>query len=279
VEAHERTIRRHTAHVIAVIEGLTADDHIRVEIADGVHLTQPIEKKAMKGIWRRGFWFYLAAGPTGIKRTSKEVETLEGSSKMHQFEDIGVSPFVRYRKKSCHQCSSCWNGRSDECEREAIAGPSKKWELKLKSGANAEVALTRSALEREGDEMDATVLADEFIAVEVDSLQEPYVIGRALGQVQVYTGPRKREFMGWLEEGDKVIRIEAYRGLGPILTPTGREFFCYHGDVRVAQLAVEPIETRASRRAAAVVGAAQTFRLADGERAKIVKRLPLEVAC
>ena len=72
--------------------------------------------------------------------------------------------------------------------------------------------------------MTATVLADEFIAVEVDSLQEPYVIGRALGHVQVYTGPRKREFMGWLEEGDKVIRIEAYRGLGPILTPTGREF-------------------------------------------------------
>jgi hypothetical protein len=153
---------------------------------------------------------------------------------MHQFEDIGVSPFVRYRKKSCHQCSSCWNGRSDECEREAIAGPLKKWELKLKSGANAEVALTRSALEREGEEMAATILADEFIAIEVDSMQEPYVIGRALGQVQVYTGPRKREFMGWLEKGDKVIRIEAYRGLGPILTPTGREFVCYHGDVRVA---------------------------------------------
>ena len=105
------------------------------------------------------------------------------------------------------------------------------------------MALTRSALEREGEAMTATVLADEFIAVEVDSLQEPYVIGRALGQVQVYTGPRKREFMGWLEEGDKVIRNEAYRGLGPILTPTGREFFCYHGDMRVAQLAVESIET------------------------------------
>ena len=108
---------------------------------------------------------------------------------MHHFEDIGVSPFVRYRRKSCHQCISCWNGRSDECEREAIVGPSKKWELKLKSGANAEVALTRSALEREGEAMAATVLADEFIAVEVDILHEPCVIGRALGQVQVYTGP------------------------------------------------------------------------------------------
>ena len=35
--SHERTIRRHKAHVIAVIEGLTADDQIQVEIADGVH--------------------------------------------------------------------------------------------------------------------------------------------------------------------------------------------------------------------------------------------------
>ena len=112
-----------------------------------------------------------------------------------------------------------------------------------------EVVLTRSALERQGEAMTATVLADEFIAVEVDTMQEP-----TLGHVQVHTGMRKR-VMCWLEGGNLVIRTEAYHGLGPIITPTRREFFCYHGDVCAVRLddlvccldrpdkSVRPIET------------------------------------
>ena len=61
----------------------TSEDFHSYLNANAAHPTQPIEKKAMRGIWRRGFSFYPAAGPTGINRTSKEVETLEGSSKTH----------------------------------------------------------------------------------------------------------------------------------------------------------------------------------------------------
>ena len=55
---------------------------------------------------RRSTSLTKSTGPIGIKHTSKEVETLKGNSKMHQFEDIGVSPFVRHRMKSCHYCST-----------------------------------------------------------------------------------------------------------------------------------------------------------------------------
>ena len=45
-------------------------------------------------------------------------------------------------------------------------------------------------------------------------------------------------------------------------------------DIRVAKLAVRPMQTRVSARATNVVGAATRYELESSERAKIVARLP-----
>ena len=37
------------------------------------------------------------------------------SSKLHQFEDIGVPVFLRVRERSCHRCPDCWAGKSEYC--------------------------------------------------------------------------------------------------------------------------------------------------------------------
>jgi hypothetical protein len=66
------------------------------------------------------------------------------------------------------------------------------------------------------------------------------------------------------------------------LTPTASRIFCFAGDVRVVPLNVEQIEQRASSRVAAMQvtsmmrGASAAYRLANGERMKITKTLPLE---
>ena len=188
---------------------------------------------------------------------------------MHSFEDIGQSPMLRHRFKSCHQCEGCMLGDA----------PS---ELSFESGANAEMAMTRSGVERKGEDMAATVDAEAFIAIELANCQEPYLIARVIRPMEIYRDNRRREYMGWMQPGDKVIYVQAYRGSGPILTPTSKRFFCFAGDVRVVQLEVEEIAQRASSRVAAMEassmmgGANVTYRLADGERLKIVKCLPLE---
>ena len=100
--------------------------------------------------------------------------------------------------------------------------------------------------------MVATVDAETFIAIKLVYCQEPYLIARVIRPMEIYRDNRRREYMGWMEPGDKVIHVQAYRGSGPILTPTNKRFFCFAGDVRVVQLEVEQIAQRASSWVAAM---------------------------
>jgi hypothetical protein len=132
------------------------------------------------------------------------------------------------------------------------------------------MAVTRSGAERKGEEMAATVDAEAFIAIELANCQEPYLIVRVIRPMEIYRDNRRREYMGWMQRGDKVIYVQAYRGSGPILTPASKRSFCSAGDVCVLQPEVEQIAQRASSRVAVmeassmIRGANVTYRLADG---------------
>ena len=126
---------------------------------------------------------------------------------MHSFDDIGQSPTLRHRFKSCHQCEGCMLGDAPSCENLAVTGPVSVTQLSFESGANAEMAVTRSGVEKKGEEMAATVDAETFIAIELANCQEPYLIARVIRPMEIYRDNRRREYMGWMETSDKVIHV------------------------------------------------------------------------
>ena len=85
-------------------------------------------------------------------------------------------------------------------------------ELIVKSGATTEVPLTRQALAREGVALAASLEPGDFVGVEVDSVQEPYLIGEVVQPLTVWSGPEERTFMGRMTEGDQVVQVRRFMG-------------------------------------------------------------------
>ena len=147
--------------------------------------------------------------------------------------------------------------------------------LAATSGATTEVPLTRQALAREGLALAASLEPADFVGVEVDSVQEPYLIGEVVQPLTVWSGPEEWTFMGRMTEGDQVVQVWRFRGAANVLTPTACTGIpVFAEDIRVAKLLVRPLETRVSSRASAGAARQQKYELESGERAKIVARLP-----
>jgi hypothetical protein len=159
-------------------------------------LNVDIVKKKFKGIYCRVVWFLTTQD---IDRRWPEVKTLDGISKLHSFEDIGTAGFVRARYKSCHMCAVCKGGDSTKCKNTAVTGVPEVFEIHSKSGSTTEVAFTRQALAKEGLELARAAQPGDFVGVEVDSVQEPYMIGQITSKLQVWSGPTDRQFMGTME--------------------------------------------------------------------------------
>ena len=73
------------------------------------------------------------------------------------------------------------------------------FEIHSKSGSTTEVAFTRQALAKEGLKLARAAQPGDFVGVEVDSVQEPYMIGQITSKLQVWSGPTDRQFMGTME--------------------------------------------------------------------------------
>jgi hypothetical protein len=52
----------------------------------------------------------------------ERVKSAKGSSRLHEFVDIGVPGTVSTRRASCHQCEQCWAGNRRECLNKAYCG-------------------------------------------------------------------------------------------------------------------------------------------------------------
>jgi hypothetical protein len=140
------TIRRHKIAVVDIIKNLAFEFLNRTYR----YPTKILDRKKMKGIWRREFWFYPASSANAINRRGGKVAPLKVTNSMHSFEDIGQSPMLRHRFKSCHQCEGCMLGDAPSCENLAVTGPVSVTELSFESGANVEMAVTRYGVERIG---------------------------------------------------------------------------------------------------------------------------------
>ena len=235
-------------------------------------------KKKMCGIWRRDIWWVPSKGEGAVMRTTGEVDSLDGSASFHQFEDIGRAGFLNVRTRSCHQCDECWAGNSAACENEDVCGPVKLVEITCK--AAVERPLTRSMLASEGIELSNGVEKGDFICIELDSLQEPYIICRALGGVEAWPAEKDNQYhwMGYCRTGDKVIWVEKLEGHGNLYKVMDNwRFPIFLEDVRLTKFDLKPRETRlSSRQQAAGVKAIERFDMSAELRVEILSRMPLE---
>ena len=121
----------------------------------------------------------------------------------------------------------------------------------------------------------ASLVPGDFVGVDVDSIHEPYLIGEVVRPLEVWSAPAERTFMVCMEAGDQYVQVCRFRGITNVLSATACTGIpVFAEDIRVAKLAVRPMQTRVSARATNVVGAATRYELESSERAKIVARLP-----
>ena len=89
-----------------------------------------LEEKHGKGIFRRFFYWIPAKGVGAVSRTRLPTfKSAKGSSRLHEFVDIGVPGTVSTRRASCHQCEQCWAGNRRECLNKAYCGSPKELEI------------------------------------------------------------------------------------------------------------------------------------------------------
>lgn len=136
--------------------------------------------------------------------------------------------------------------------------------------------LTRSALSEQGITLSATVEVGDFIAVEVDSLQEPWLIGKATTVAFTYEGEEKHEWMGRIISGDRLVHVHKLEGTGKTFTLTAKNFHIFIEDIRVVKLKLREIATRTSTRNTTATPL-KRFELSSNDKANIVASLPLDL--
>jgi len=166
---------------------------------------------------------------------------------MHQFEDIGRPGFIRVRERSCHRCKSCWEGNSERCSTITMLNyPSRI--LELKPVTTPQRSLTRSKLSEEGMTMAATVVPGDFVCCEIDSQQEPWMIGLAETGLIKYEGGEQITWMGRIMAGDLLIWATKLEGSGNIFGATEKRVPIFAEDIRLIKFPMKQLETRTSSR-------------------------------
>ena len=212
-------------------------------------------------------------GEGSVNRRIKHCDTLDGSSKLHQFEDIGVTGFLRVRERSCHRCPECWAGKAEYCCCTDMVDYKSKL-VELKPLTTPERALTRSRLSEEGVEMGRVAEIGDHVCVEVDSLQEPWMIGKVRSACGVWAKEDQYLWMGWVTKGDEVLWVQKLEGVGSTFTLTDKEFPVFVEDIRLSKFKMERMKTRASQRASHAKGI-ERFQLPSITKASIIGSMPM----
>jgi hypothetical protein len=81
-----------------------------------------LAQKKGRGIYRRFFYWVPSKGPGAVNRSRLPEFKAEGTSKLHEFIDIGRPGKVSTRRAACHQCDACWAGDRYNCTNKAYTG-------------------------------------------------------------------------------------------------------------------------------------------------------------
>lgn len=263
--------------------------------------TRTLKQKRGRGIFRRYFHYVPAAGEGAVSRRISRGSTVEGSSRLHVFADIGVAGHLKTRERGCHQekCP-CWDGKYAECKqipRDPVLGLAQashpllchNRKIKEDAAAEASVPLTRNALANEGIRLSHELKEGEVVAFFVDDLSEPWMIGKVMKtRYQITDDDAVYTWMGQMEAGDWVTLVHKY---DPITGGMASAYFklkdgsnsvfpCWVEDVRAANIQLEPANGRRAPVRGVRVGAVgspldERWKLPVGERERVQNTLPL----
>ena len=198
---------------------------------------RPIEEKKMLGIFRRHAFYIPSVGPEKVNRNVQGASTLNGSSTLHEFEDCCEAGKILTRPRSCHQCRDCLTGKSF-----GLCPYQEDWEYHyLDVNTPIPRTLTRSTMSVAGLEMSQKLQIGDFLACEIDSQQEPYMIGLCDGPAIIHPGPDEETWMGRITAGDNIVWVYKLEGSTAIKTVTKKRVPVYCEDVRVVKFKMKEI--------------------------------------
>lgn len=229
-------------------------------------LAEPRVKLAQKkgrGIYRRFFHWIPAKGAGSVDRSRLPKFSADGTSRLHEFVDIGVPGVVCTRRGACHRCHSCWDFRFDECPNEEYVG--KPLELRIQRETVPSAAaerMDRAQIDRRAIELAKGAKLGTIVCLEThkDEQTHPWVIGEVAKEVESaqaaslpYDADRDLVRFDPIRVNDLVLKVKLYEALEPgscTYFPSNVELFVPARRVRVIDVKMQ--ETRASSRLVSV---------------------------
>jgi hypothetical protein len=125
--------------------------------------------------------------------------------------------------------------------------------------------------------MSETAEPGDFICVEIDDLQEPWMIGRVKKHVEEWSESMGEQYhyMGKVIPGDKVVWVQKLEGCGNVFTVTEKEFPVFVEDVRMVKFRMDVVKTRTSGRGQSNRRVLERFQIPSDVKATIIASMPM----
>ena len=228
----------------------------------------PLKQKKGKGIYRRFFYWVPSKGTGAVDRSRLPTLKADGTSKLHEFVDVGTVGTVSTRRASCHQCDACWAGDRVRCENKAYVGAPVEIQItKEHRPAAAAERMDRAAVNRAAVERAERTKAGTVVCVEThkDEQTFPWVIGLVVTELQsapaasvAYDPATDTVHFEPVKASEPALQVKLYEALQPGSTIYKlSEMLVWVPARRVRVIDVELEETRGSGR----LGTAQNPRV------------------
>ena len=244
-------------------------------------------EKGGKGIYRRFFYFIPSKGTGAVDRSRlPELHADEGTSRLHEFVDIGVPGRISTRYASCHRCPSCWSadrGEARSCQNAAYVGAPKEIAITKKSVPTAAVArIDRATLNRAGVERAEQAKEGTVVCFETHDNEQafPWMIGKVVKTVHealtaspAYNAERDPFHLDHVRAGDCALQLKLYEALeAGSTTYVESERIVLIAARRIRVIDVDLVECRGSSRTQAQMR--QRFTIESGSLHKIRAEMP-----
>lgn len=153
--------------------------------SSGLHTpVKAFEAKGGRGIYRRFFYFIPAKGAGAVNRANrKKFKPAIGSSRLHEFVDIGVPGTVQTRRAACHSCENCWSCYRRECENKAYVGEPQELQLQPEAIPTTNLSrVTRQTLDHQAIARAQSAVVDSCVCIETARMEKqvPWLLAKVL---------------------------------------------------------------------------------------------------
>ena len=131
-------------------------------------------------------------------------------------------------------------------------------------------------MSEEGISLSNTVVPGDFVCCEIDSKQEPWMIGLAETAVINHDGPDQNTWMGKIMRGDSIIWAVKLEGSGNVFGETEKRVPIFVEDIRLVKFPMKQLATRTSNRSSRADSRVfARYELSSQERARILSSMPV----